>query len=163
MILRYRKSMITTFQTVPYSYKNTQRGRFGAQLKTPHGGGGGKRTTIRTFTIVNLDRSYLHSLTSYKIGPKGLQVLLDTGNNFTSGADNARLCLQPQTSILNMLKKFNFKFFEKIYFLNNFLWEGGSKLLLEGNLQSSSRSTKKPLGWTMSDAVFKFKPFNFSF
>ena len=36
-------------------------------------------------------------------------------------------------------------------------------MVLEDNLYSTSRSTKKPLGWTMSDAVFKFKNLNFSF
>ena len=163
MILRYRKSMITTFETVPYSYKNTQCGRFRALPQTTHGGGG-ERTTIRKYTIVNLDLYYLRSRTPGKLRSRGFQVLLDTGNNFTSGADHARRCLQSQNSILKMLKKFNFKFIDKIYLLlNNLFQEGGSKLIPEAILQSSSRPTEKPLGWTMSDAVFQFKNFNFSF
>ena len=36
-------------------------------------------------------------------------------------------------------------------------------MVLEDNLYSTSRATKKPLGWIMSDAVFKFKNLNFSF
>ena len=91
-------------------------------------------------------------------------MLLDRGMNFDSCVDHARCCLQPQNSICKMLNKLNFKFFEQIYYvLNNFLWECGGKLVLEGNFYSMARSTKKPLGWPMSDAVFKFKNFNFSF
>ena len=163
MILRYRKSMITTFQTVPYSYKNTQSGRFKALSQTTHGGAGGGALLFEHLLQYNLDLYYLYSRTSDKLGPRNFQVLLDTENNFTSGADHARCCLQPQNLIFSMLNKFNFKFFEQIYFFNNLFWEIGSKLLLEGNLQSSSRSTKKPLGQTISDAVLKFKNFNFSF
>ena len=61
-------------------------------------------------------------------------MLLDTGKNFASGIDHARCCLQPQNLIFKMLNKLNFKFYEKNYFLNNFLWEGGSKLVLVDNL-----------------------------
>ena len=73
-------------------------------------------------------------------------MLLDTGNNFASGTDHARCCLQSHNSIFKMLKKLNFKFYDKNYCMNNFLWEGGSKLVLEDNLYSMSRSTKKASG-----------------
>ena len=69
-------------------------------------------------------------------------MLLETGNNFASGADYARRCLQPQNSNFKMLKKINFKFFETIYFFNNFLWECGSKFVVERHFLSSSSSNK---------------------
>ena len=99
MILRYRKSMITTFQTVPYSYKNSKRGRFGAVSQTTHQGWGG--TTIRAISIEDLRR--VLSSESY---------ILQNWSKRLLGAsqDEKQLCLRcrpcpmlPSTSIFNFV------------------------------------------------------------
>ena len=114
MILRYRKSMITTFLTVPYSYKNTQCGRFGYSPKPRIGGGGTHYYSNNYYRKIRFLLSSVLHLT--KLVPEAFKCFSTRGTTLPLVPTMPDAVFNLKIQFLKCWKKLNFKFFKKNYF-----------------------------------------------